>query len=264
MGLMTDFPSLIESGINDRREGLFRPLRSLLRFLWSHPHLYQFYGKLRYNLDVFDPSYDFVFDGFPRSGNTFGSRLLASTQGGTIRVRSHMHCPPYFLGALETQTPVCLAIRQPEDAVISWFIYKHRLPLEGVLKLYIDFHKVLLPYRSNILVLIFPTITQHFKYVLRLINKRFQLNLTIPENLSELEAEALRFIDKRYDDSQEAFRLRKVSRPHEERDKIKIKVRERIRLPRYHKLMEEARHVYDLFEKEYQREADALPMNPKP
>ena len=244
------------SGINNRQVRPLRPPRSLLRFSWSHPRLYRVYGQVCHKIDIFDSSsYDFAFDGFPRSGNTFGSRMLAATQDNKIKVLSNAHCPPFLLAALQLDKPVCLTIRRPEDAVVSWYLFKKKMSMEEVLRLYIDFHSVMLPYRSRVLVVPFSVITQDFGIVLRLINRRFHCELAVPQDIGSYQQTVFARIDRYYEGRPGGYDILQVARPHQERDELKPFAHEKLRSPQYRRLLAECQRLYEIFAQEYQSEA---------
>jgi hypothetical protein len=244
-------PLPVSSGINDLGVNPLRPFRVVLRYFWSHPRLFRTYAKLRHGIDIFDDSYDFLFDGFPRSGNTFGSRMLAATQNDAVKVLSNVHCPPFFLSALEMGKPACLTIRKPADAIVSWVIYKRNLPIDVVLKLYLDFYNVLLPHRERLLIIPFCLVTKNFKMVLQLINFRFNLKLAVPEDLTVFEEEANRRIDEFMASTNSSLDPLKVARPHQERELYKSEVHEALLAPRYRRQLAECDRLFSLLEQEH-------------
>lgn len=254
MSFPRDIIAFFASGINDRDVRKWRPPRSFLRFFWSHPHLYKWYTNLCHNIDIFAPAYDLVFDGFPRSGNTYGSRMLVVSQDDRIKVLSNSHCPPFLLAALELNVPVCLTLRRPEDSIVSWVILKKKLPIDVVVNLYIDFYSVMLPYRSQVLVAPFTLTTQDFPTLVRLINHRFGLSLTVPEEFTVCEKEAFLRIDRHYENEPKGYDPLKVARPHPERDKFKSSIHEELMSGRYKKSLAQCHHLYQIFHEEYQRE----------
>jgi hypothetical protein len=242
----------VSSGINDLGRNPLRPFRVVLRYFWSHPKIFQAYAKLRHGIDIYHAPYNFLFDGFPRSGNTFGSRMLAATQNDSVRVLSNVHCPPFFLAALDLGKPACLTIRQPADAIVSWVIYKRSLPIDVVLKLYIDFYSVLLPYRSRLLVVPFDLITRDFRKVLQLINHRYDLKLIVPDDTTAFEAEANKRIDKFIESTAASVDPLKVARPNQEREKYKCEVSEALTAPRYRSLLAECESLFAIMQQEYE------------
>jgi hypothetical protein len=248
---------IFQSGINDHNFSGFRPPRAFLRFVWARPHLYRWYAKWLNGYEIFDRTFDLVFDGFPRSGNSYSIQMLTVTQEAKLKLLSHSHCPPFLLAPLELNVPVCLALRQPEDAILSWVIMR-KLPVDVVLKLYIDFHQVLLPYRSQILVLNFSTITEDFPTVLRLINRRFGMTLNIPSDFDACKKEAFQRIDRHYEGQVGGYDPLKVARPHPKRDEVKDEIRQKLHHGRNAQLLTKCTELYEAFNREAIRELQAL------
>jgi len=114
--------------------------RVVLRFLWSRPKLYKVVQKLRRREDpLLDPNYDLLFDGFPRSGNTFGSFMIDVSQQNSLKLVAHHHTPRIFIWAAQGDKPACLTIRRPIDAITSWVVYSNH-PIHAAIKYYHNFY----------------------------------------------------------------------------------------------------------------------------
>jgi len=145
--------------------------------VWRSPLLYFFYGGLRSNRGVYDRDFDLAVEGFPRSGNTYARKMFEHTNRDKIRIRSHGHRPPFVLAALQLAKPVALLVRKPLDAAVSWHIYTG-LPLEYILNQYILYHRILLPFRKNLLIIQFGDLVEKpFAHQLERIEERFKLGL---------------------------------------------------------------------------------------
>ena len=147
---------------------------------------------------------------------------------GTLKVLSNAHCPPFLLGALHAGQPVCLTIRAPADAAVSWYLLKKELSMESILELYLNFYTVMLPYRTRVLILPFSLVTTNFCAVLQLINKRFDRSLQIPDDLGDIQQTVFEEIDTHYENEANGYDPLKVARPHEEREKLKASAREKL------------------------------------
>lgn len=247
----------LHTGINDHNVSGVRAPRPVLRFFWSRPHLYNIYTKRRHGTDIFNREFKLVIDGFPRSGNSYSGRMLSVTQGDQFKFLSQCHCPPFLLAALKLGTPACLTLRQPEDSVVSWVILR-KLPMDVVLSLYIDFHRVLLPHRSRLLVLNFSTITNDFSQVLRMINQRYKIGLTVPADPHALKEEAFARIDRYYEGLPGGYDPLKVARPHPKRDEMKDAVRQQLRSRRNSRLLGKCKELYAAFDQEEKCELKKL------
>jgi hypothetical protein len=172
--------------------------------------------------------------------------MLAISQQHRIKVGTHKHLPPFLLAALRQDIPVCLTIRPPADAAISWAIYTHG-NLAVVLEKYIDFYTVLLPYRTRFLVLPFHLITDDCMTMLTLVSLRFGLNLTIPADTDLCAQEAFQRIDKIWSDDLGGIKEWQVARPHPSREVQKSELLRQLESPQYKLLLEEGDRLYRLF-----------------
>ena len=224
---------------------MLKPLA--LRYIWNRPLLYQVIQKLRSRGDVLDPNYDILFDGFPRSGNTFGSLMILESQQNRLKVITHRHTPPPFLRAAEMDKPACLTLRRPFDAIISWVIYTKR-SIRSVIQYYIDFHQILLPHRSKFLILPFFVITEDFPLVIQLINARFRMNLNHQFDLEACKLKVFERIDDRWKSDRGIVNEFRVARPYPARDKCKAAIREELLHPRYSTLLHRCEALYQIYE----------------
>jgi len=220
------------------------------RFLWGHPHTYQIVQKLRSRGDVFDTNYDILFDGFPRSGNTFGAFMLAVSQQNRLKVNTHRHTPPPFIRALEVGKPTCLTLRAPLDALTSWIIYSNR-PISTVIQYYIDFYEVLLPHRSKVQILPFKIITEDFPFVIQLINTRFGLNLESQLDFDACKQEVFERIDASWKRKGGVIDESRVARPYPARNDRKPTVRQALLQPCYSNLLSRCNELHQVFENEF-------------
>jgi hypothetical protein len=224
--------------------------QTALRFLWSRPLLYQAVQKLRLRGNVFDPNYDILFDGFPRSGNTFGALMLAVSQQNRLRVITHRHTPPPLIRAIQMNKPACLTLRRPLDAIVSWIIYTNRSP-QSVIQYYSDFYQILLAHRSQFLILPFNVITGDFPLVIQLINMRFGLDLDSQFDLEACKSEVLERIDNKWKCRRGIVNVYRVARPHPLRDGRKETVRQALLHSRYAGLLERCDGLYQTYEDEF-------------
>jgi hypothetical protein len=224
--------------------------QTALRFLWNRPLLYQVVQKLRFRGNVFSSNYDILFDGFPRSGNTFGALMLAVSQQNRLRVITHRHTPPPLIHAIQLNKPACLTLRRPLDAIVSWIIYTNRSS-QSVIQYYLDFYQILLAHRSQFLILPFNVITGDFPLVIQLVNMRFGLDLDSQFDLEACKSEVLERIDNRWKCKRGIVDASRVARPHPLRDGRKEAVREALLHPRYAALLERCDDLYQMYEDEF-------------
>jgi hypothetical protein len=227
------------------------------RLLWTQWTLNRFINRLGGRHSVIVEGYDIVFDGFPRSSNTFGAFMLLATQEDCLKVLLHEHRPAIFHRAARLGKPACLTLRDPLDAVASWVVYTGN-PIREVLDYYIFFYEVLLPDRSRFLVLPFPVVVGDYPLVLRLINQRFGLRLTTDFDLEACRDDAFRRIEALFTDEHGNLDPMKVPRPEAARRKLQSDIRAKILSPRHANRVKRCRELYDIYHAEYAREMDRL------
>jgi hypothetical protein len=235
----------------------------LIRFCWRRAALYRWMKICRGRRFDYDDTCDLVFDGYPRSANTYGSQMLALSQRGRLKVETHCHRPPFLLHALQRDKMVCLTIRRPVESIASRRIYAEG-ELAYYLHEYANFYAVLRPYLGRILVLPFPVITGDFSLVLRLIERRFGLPCEIPADLEACRREALRRIDDMWRDEHGRVIERQVARPCPSRDAINAALQNELRQPRYRELVARCEDIYELLHREFERSLALLDQGPDP
>jgi hypothetical protein len=209
--------------------------------------LYRYIGKLRFRSDIRSSGYDLVVDGFPRSGNTYCWLMLEKTQEARIKVKALTHLPPVLILSIRQHRPTCLCLRSPVEASASWVLSTGR-SIKSVLRYYIDFHTVLLAYRSDLLILPFRTITGDFSEVLRLLKARFGMDLNVPSDCRPFQQLVVAQIDHLYSGEKVGkFELR-VARPHPNRDLRKAALYHELQTDRYRPLLEECERLHGIFE----------------
>jgi hypothetical protein len=215
--------------------GGFKEIRyAFARWLWKHGRFNAFVNRLRSRKNIPVIRFDIIFDGFPRSSNTYGAFMLMGSQQDRLKVLMHEHRPSVFHRAAQLGKPACLTVRDPLDATVSWMIYTGS-PAAKVLDSYIFFYEVLLPDRSKFLVLPFSVIIDDYPLVLRLMNLRFGLNLETDIDVDGCRDEAFRRIEKLFTDEKGILDPRKVPRPEEGR-----------------------RELYEIYQGEYRRDLARL------
>jgi hypothetical protein len=152
------------------------PIRRFARrIVWRSPHLFQPIGRWKRNLDVLGTDGDFWVAGFPRSGNTFLWQLLQQLLPD-LNIVGHLHVPPFIFHMLSRDRPGILVIRSPADAAVSWSVFTG-CSIEHSLLYYIDFHAVLRPLRSELMVASFDEVTTNFPKIASRINARWSIGV---------------------------------------------------------------------------------------
>lgn len=139
---------------------------------------------------------DLVIEGFPRCANSFATqsiRLLTRQQGRDFRFATHAHSPAHVIAGLRLKKPTLVVIREPKAAITSlqalWS--QSGVSIQAVndlLKRYIQFYEMLMPYRAQMVVSEFRRTTTAYPSVLLELNTRFDLKLPEVKTQEELEA----------------------------------------------------------------------------
>jgi len=108
------------------------------------------------------------------------------------------------------------------------------------LESYIDFHKILLPYKTQIFITNFSEVISGMGTVIGKLNERFNLNLSELPNSDQ-------FIQRVNETIQKlpwSTDPKKISLPDPRRNALIEAVREQMQSPRYKTLMKEAEELY--------------------
>ena len=127
------------------RIALWRAGRSLV---WRFPHAYWRVASLKGDC-LPSCECDLWIGGFPHSGQAALHDVLHRAFGDG-RVVSHLHVPPLIIRALRSGRPGAVTISSPREAILSCAAATGR-PVRHCLDDYIDFHRALWPYRTELL-----------------------------------------------------------------------------------------------------------------
>ena len=205
------------------RQGFF--LRRLGRkLLWRYPALYRRFGLWRNRGDCRSGDFDVWIEGYPRSANTFAVSAFELANPG-VRVRSHRHIPTFVLEALAADKPGFLLMRRPAEAAISWAIFWNER-LDRCLDYYVDFHAVLRPHASRLLLAPFETVTTQFDRVIVDLNARFgTAYLSRPHDETTI-AECFARIEDKGRCRVDGLNERRVCRPSPQRVPLQAELRQ--------------------------------------
>lgn len=88
---------------------------------------YYLYRKHRGSkINYVSASTELYFDGYPRSGNTFGVYLI-KTLWPELQIVHHFHAIAPIKEAVKKHINIFLLIRDPKDAISSWYLKYHVL-----------------------------------------------------------------------------------------------------------------------------------------
>lgn len=152
---------------------------SVLFYFWFH--LYRRWKGVR--IKFFSRTTKFLLDGYPRSGNTFITHIAKHLLGEDIFIH-HFHAIAPIKIALNKNYPCYILIRNPEDAVTSYYLKKFALTkevlpeivnqrlLEELLNEYIDYYSFVKEKRDKVNVINFKDIIENPFSVIEDINNR--------------------------------------------------------------------------------------------
>lgn len=116
---------------------------------------------------------EIVFDGFPRSGNSFALFAFEAAQGRAVRAAHHLHAPCQIMRAATLGKPACLVIREPGRAVAAALRKIPRFRAADLLLAYRLHYAALWPYRERFVVAPLETMIADYGGVIARINQRF-------------------------------------------------------------------------------------------
>lgn len=215
-------------------------------FFWSKPLYYRWLGRLRNRGDCLSRDFDVWIDGFPRSANTFTTTLFHMANPAA-RISSHRHIPTFVVSALHAGKPGILLLRKPEDAAISWAIF-WKMDVTHCLDYYIDFHRVLRPYVSDLFVAPFEQVTADFPAVIDAFNRFYKLNYSSATHDAATMAECMSKVEALSREEGGGIDESRVGRPSSQREPAKVLLRKRIyQSPDLYRKLEKASELHGIF-----------------
>jgi hypothetical protein len=132
------------------------------------------------------------------------------------RIAGHLHVPPSIIRQIQQGRHGLLTLRSPRDAVVSWSLYTHQ-SLRDCLHYYIDFHRVLLPYRKKMIIAPFENITVQPAHVIENFSRRVGLQTCLSETDKNNISAIFRLIEEDWRNGDGSLDEMKVARPSEQR-----------------------------------------------
>jgi hypothetical protein len=202
--------------------------------------------------------FDVWLDGYPRCGNTFAALALAEVLPHGCKIRTHTHQPALILSAVAQGKPGIFVIRSPKECASSWALFAGK-PVGELLDYFIDFHRVLLPYRDRMLIASFPQITADFGQVVDRFGARFGIEVRPFEHTSEsVERIFGKMENKQREERHGTVNELTIWRPSAERDALKAQ------LAREFETNAELQEKLRMAEELYARFAPAEAASPEP
>jgi hypothetical protein len=197
---------------------------------------------------VFDAATDIVIEGFPRSANQFAIAALRKAQGRELRIANRVHAPGHAIAAAKAHLPVLILIREPEEAVLGWVLYKGDISIGQALRAYRRFYAPLVPHRDRFVVATFEEVTNDFAGVIRRLNERFGTDFAEFEHSRENVGQIFEAMEWYVTDHWPPGEVERViGRPSAEREKLKDPLRAIYRGPRLSRSRRKAERLYAIF-----------------
>lgn len=216
---------------------------SLRDFCGKYPLLfYSTYGLKPANrqLSISD-STQLAIEGFPRSANSYAVLAFESVNP-QVKVAHHLHVPAQILRAAKRQIPALVLVRNPEDAVSSFFLRNPEQSVVRALKNYISFYRAIAPYHQSYVVGKFEDITQNYAKTIEQINLKFHTKFALPE-LSASDRQKVFQQIKEIDRAAARNNPLKMAVPSTEKQSLKANLFEEIE-SKHSKLLLEAKDIY--------------------
>lgn len=231
-----------------------RPYRQKIKYkIGKYPiifyPIFSFSPKFR-SLSV-DSKTELVIEGFPRSANTFSVLAFQRIQSRKIKLAHHLHVPSQILRGLKLGIPIMLLIRNPKDVTISYSIHYPSVPLEQILREYIDYYTFLYNFRSAYSVACFEEIISDYEKIINRLNCKFRTNFISRKLSSQEEEEIFNKIRKLYVSS-DIYSQRKIEEQRNlyisgQKDIIKQKIRSELEKNKYRILLKDAEFIYQKY-----------------
>ena len=140
-------------------------LQTLIVFFRQKTFLYCLYHRLRFPSFMVRRSSEFVIEGYPRSGNSFLEAYLRLLVEGKKKNEEfhfghHVHSAAQVRLGVRLKKPVVVLIRNPEDAVVSNFLYRNKKwNMEVLLREYLLYYEEVKKVISGVSIVDFCDLT---------------------------------------------------------------------------------------------------------
>jgi len=225
---------------------LIRDLRQHIKhFVCARPLLYSGWVRLmrpEKNRLAAAKGVECIIEGYPRSANTFAVVAFQKAGNGRIRLAHHTHVPATILYGCARDLPTVVLIRNPLDAVASAVIFSGQSP-RLLLGDWIWFYRTCWDMRHKFIVADFDEVIGDFGEVTNRMNLRwardFRPFFPNDENLAEVRSE-IEAIARQHNMGE-----KQVARRSEEREKLKVAVKEE--LGQHERQLTEAIAIYEQY-----------------
>ncbi len=174
-----------------------RQIRWDLRFRAAQHQWYLPLARRRYGESVVNPSTQLVIDGFTRTAVTFSVIAFQVAQRVPVRVAHTLHSAAHVAEAARLGVPCLVAIREPDDTVLSIAIREPDVSLSMALGAYSRFCERVAEELDRVVVADFAEITTDFGPVIDRLNAKFSTSFDRFEHDPEHVAAVFEIIDDR-------------------------------------------------------------------
>lgn len=183
--------------------------------------------RRKYKMLVVNNNTDIVIEGFPRSANTFAVLAFQSAQVENTVVAHHLHAEAQFILAKKYNVPAIALLREPIEAISSLINRDKHIDIVQGIQRYIDFYRLVLQMKDNIVIANFTTVVTDFSQVITLCNYKFNCNFELP---NDTEKEKIKIFSKisKLNYSEENGDLSMIAIPHKSKDFMKVSSRSKV------------------------------------
>jgi hypothetical protein len=140
---------------------------------------------------------DIVIEGLYRCGNTFAVVAFQLAQQQPLELAHHLHAEAQIIKGVALNRPVILLLRNPEDVVTS-SMSSFGVPVKQALKDYVTFYARMLPYRNDVIIADFETVTSNYGAVIKAVNTKFGTHFGVFQHTKENVDRCFEIIDEFY------------------------------------------------------------------
>ncbi len=193
---------------------------------------------------------DVVIEGYPRSGNTFGTMAFRLAQPNPLNIGNHFHAPAQIGLARRYGIPAMVVVREPMAAALSFCVYHQgKVSAAAALKTYIAFHKPLAAWQDAWIPAPFEEVISDFGTSIARLNAHFGSDFAIYHSSPEADARTqtaveekrLKRLARRGDTQASAARQ---TTPSAAKEALKANFRDQFAAPNIEPLKAEAAALY--------------------
>lgn len=200
----------------------FRILNLRLKFFLRKFYFFRFLQKINYRTKKYaTKNTQLTIDGFPRSANTY-SFVAFSILNNNINVAHHSHANSQIIFSVKEGIPTLLLIRNPIDAVISYYIYLDKeISLRILLKSWYDFYKPLVALKEKMVIGNFNDCINDFGKIINNINSFYGTEFSNKDFSQRLNEDIFNVISLSHKRRLKGIKKNRISIPNNDRDKLK-------------------------------------------